>query len=99
MRRLFALLLLAMVTWVGAQTSTVEVNAATVAELDSLRGVGPAMSRKILDERAKMPFVNWQDLSQRVTGLGSTKAARLSQEGLRVNGLPLADKPEPERQK
>lgn len=34
--------------------AAVDVNKATAAELDSIKGIGPAMSGKILDERKKI---------------------------------------------
>ena len=42
--------------------AALDVNTATEAELDSIRGIGPATSRRILAERDKAPFQNWADL-------------------------------------
>lgn len=67
-----------------------EVNQASAAELDSLRGVGPGLSTPMLDERAKAPFKDWADLMARIKGLGPRNAARLSEQGLRVNGQAYA---------
>jgi competence protein ComEA len=64
----------------------VDVNKADVAALDGVKGVGPSMSKAILDERAKGEFKDWPDLQTRVKGLGDKKAAKLSQSGLVVNG-------------
>ena len=64
----------------------VDVNKADAAALDGVKGVGPSMSRTILDERAKGAFKDWADLQSRVKGLGDKKAARLSEAGLTVNG-------------
>ncbi len=63
----------------------VDVNKASVADLDSVKGIGPAMSGKILDERKKSPFKDWDDLISRVKGLGQKNAVKLSAEGLTVN--------------
>jgi len=68
---------------------TVELNTATQAELERLRGVGVALSERLLAERAKAPFADWQDLRQRVPGLAGRSAQKLSDQGLRVNGQPL----------
>lgn len=66
--------------------AAVEVNQADVAELDGIKGIGPAMSARILDERKKGPFKDWGDLMARVRGVGQANAARLSSEGLTVGG-------------
>lgn len=66
--------------------ATVDVNQASVAELDGIKGIGPAMSSRILDERRKGPFKDWKDLMARVKGVGQASAARLSSDGLTVGG-------------
>lgn len=79
------LALLAML-YAAAAFAAVDVNTAKVADLDGVKGIGPAMSKRILEERKKGKFKDWQDLVSRVKGLGDTSAARLSKEGLTVNG-------------
>lgn len=64
----------------------VEVNKADAAALDSIKGVGPKMSKAILDERAKGEFKDWTDLQTRVKGVGDKNAIKLSQAGLLVGG-------------
>ena len=66
--------------------AALDVNQASVAELDGSKGIGPAMSSRILDERKKGPFKDWNDLMARVKGVGQASAARLSAEGLTVGG-------------
>ena len=63
-----------------------EINLASEAELDSVRGMGPAMSRAILAERQVKPFADWSDLMRRVKGIRSTTAERFAAQGLTVNG-------------
>lgn len=70
----------------GFAFAQVDVNKADAAALDGVKGVGPSMSKAILDERAKGEFKDWSDLQGRVKGLGDKKAARLSEAGLVVNG-------------
>ena len=70
----------------GFAFAQVDVNKADAAALDGVKGVGPSMSKAILDERAKGEFKDWGDLQGRVKGLGDKKAARLSEAGLVVNG-------------
>ena len=64
-----------------------EINQANEAELDSIKGMGPAMTRKVLIARGDRPFVNWKDLMSRVTGIGKNKAQQLANHGVLVNGL------------
>lgn len=66
--------------------AAVDVNKASEADLDSLKGIGPSTSRQILSERKKGEFKDWDDLMHRVRGIGESKAKRLSAEGLTVNG-------------
>ena len=70
--------------------AAMEVNTATEAELDSIHGIGPAMSQRILQERQRTAFTDWQDLMQRVSGMGQKKAAQFSSQGLTVNGKSFA---------
>ena len=67
-----------------------DVNHATEAELDGLRGVGPAFTRRILAERSLRPFADWPDLMRRVSGMGGVTAQKLSAQGLTVNSQSLS---------
>ena len=73
---------------VTAAFAGVEVNTASEADLDSIKGIGPATSAKMLESRRNSKFRDWNDLIQRTNGIGNKRAAKLSTEGLRVNGLP-----------
>jgi competence protein ComEA len=66
--------------------AAVDLNKATPAELDGIKGIGPGMSTRILDERKKGSFKDWSDFIERVKGVGEGNAARFSAEGLTVNG-------------
>ena len=72
-----------------------DVNKANAADLDSIKGIGPALSGKILDERKKGSFKDWNDLLARVKGMGKKNAVKLSAQGLTVNEVayqePLAE--------
>jgi competence protein ComEA len=72
--------------YAAAAFAAVDVNTAKAADLDGLKGIGPVMSKRILDERRKGKFKSWDDMIARVKGLGGASAAKLSAEGLTVDG-------------
>lgn len=74
----------------GCARADLDINLATQAQLEQLRGVGPQLSGRILAARSQAPFSTWEDLRQRVTGLGPVQAAQLSREGLTVAGAAFA---------
>ncbi|MDE2416903.1 MAG: helix-hairpin-helix domain-containing protein [Burkholderiales bacterium] len=80
--------ILAIVTMMYAAVSfaAVDVNKASAAELDGIKGIGPGISTKILDERKKGNFKDWNDFIDRTKGVGEGNAAKFSAEGLTVNG-------------
>lgn len=69
-----------------AAFAAVDVNKASEAELDGIKGIGPATTRVIVAERKKAEFKNWEDLIARVKGFGPKTAAKFSAEGLTVGG-------------
>lgn len=82
-------LALAAILYTAASGAAVEVNQATEAELDSIKGIGPSLSSRILEARQKTPFKDWRDFISRTQGVGAGSAARLSREGLTINGEPF----------
>jgi len=66
--------------------AAVDVNQASEAELDGLKGIGPATSRLILAERNKSEFKNWADFIGRIKGMGDKSAAKFSAQGMTVGG-------------
>jgi competence protein ComEA len=89
-------LLLAVATLVATMSlafAQVDVNKADAAALDSVKGIGPAKSKAILEERAKGEFKDWADFEKRVKGIGGKNAAKLSEAGLQVNGKSLEGAP------
>jgi competence protein ComEA len=66
--------------------AAVDANVATRADLETVKGIGPGLSAKILDARKEGTFKNWNDLVERVVGIGPRNADRLSQAGLTVAG-------------
>ena len=83
--------LLATLAMLAAATAfaAVDANKATPAELDGLKGVGPAMSQRIVDARKQGEFKSWDDFIARVKGVKEKMAERLSAEGLTINGQPF----------
>lgn len=74
----------------AAAFAAVDVNTASVADLDSIKGIGPGTSAKIIEQRKAGKFKDWNDLIQRVSGIGDKRAAKLSAEGLTVAGTPYS---------
>ena len=70
-----------------------DINQANEAELDSVKGMGPSLTAKVLKARAHGPFKDWSDLMQRVSGIRRNKAQQFSAQGLTVNGQPLESTP------
>ena len=66
--------------------AAVDLNKASQADLEGVKGIGPSLSGKILEERKKGDFKDWNDFVGRVKGIGSGNAARFSEAGLTVNG-------------
>jgi competence protein ComEA len=67
-----------------------EINTANEAELDSVKGLGPSATARILAAREQAPFKDWADLMQRVKGIKPRTAAKLSEAGLSVNQQPYS---------
>lgn len=72
--------------WFVAAVAAVDVNKADQATLESVKGIGPGLSTRLLDERKKGPYKDWDDLIGRVKGVGEGNAQRFSDAGLTVNG-------------
>lgn len=80
------ILVLVAMLYAAACFAAVDVNKASAAELDSIKGIGPGISTKILDERKKGNFKDWNDFIERVKGVGEGNAAKFSAEGMTVGG-------------
>ena len=76
-----------MIAAMGFAFAQVDVNKADAAALDAVKGIGPKMSKTIIDERTKGgEFKDWADFQKRVKGVGDKNAVKLSQAGLQVGG-------------
>ncbi|MBL8350542.1 MAG: helix-hairpin-helix domain-containing protein [Burkholderiaceae bacterium] len=70
--------------------AAIDANQASQAELETVKGIGPGLSGKIIAARQQAAFKDWADLVDRVGGVGPGNAARFSQAGLTVAGAPYA---------
>ncbi|MBA3772216.1 MAG: helix-hairpin-helix domain-containing protein [Ramlibacter sp.] len=83
LKKLLALVLMLIAS---VAMAAVDVNKATEAQLDGIKGIGPVTSKMIMAERKKGDFKSWEDFVERVKGVGDSRAAKLSAAGLTVNG-------------
>lgn len=93
---MFKKLLLAIATFIatmGFAFAQVDANKADQAALDGIKGIGPATSKAIIEERKKGEFKDWADFEKRVKGVGGKNAVKFSQAGLTVNGQAKANAP------
>jgi len=66
--------------------AAVDANKGSASEMDAVKGIGPAMSERIIEARKQGEFKNWDDFMARVKGVKEGRAAKLSAEGLTING-------------
>lgn len=84
----------ALIATMGFAFAQVDVNKADQAALDGVKGIGPVVSKTILDERKKGgDFKDWPDFEKRVKGIGPKNAVKLSAAGLTVNGSAIPNAP------
>lgn len=78
------LLILAGTVLMVPPCTAMDVNTASQAELETLKGVGPQLSEAILAARRERQFHDWADFTARLHGVGPVRASKLSLAGLRV---------------
>jgi len=66
----------------------VDINTASLAELDLLPNIGPARGQQIIAERQKAPFTSADDVARRIKGIGPKIAA-----GMKPYLRPMGDQP------
>lgn len=85
------ILILLTLCYCALSFAAVDVNHATAAQLSSIKGIGPAISARIVKERAKGSFKDWNDFISRVHGVGKVSAAKYAAAGMTVNGAGYKD--------
>jgi competence protein ComEA len=89
-RQIAAALLAALSLAAFPAMAAVDANQASQSELETIKGIGPGLSGKIVAARQQSAFKDWPDLVDRVGGVGPGNAARFSQAGLTVAGKPYS---------
>lgn len=70
----------------------VNANSATAQQLESISGIGPKTAQVIIDERNRGgSFESFDDLAERVKGIGPKKARALQAAGLTVGHAAKAE--------
>ena len=91
-RILFACFALFLMAFAGLASAVVDLNTATAAELDALKGVGPAKAKAIIDYREKNgPFKSVDELDK-VKGFGMKTVEKLRPD-ISVDGSAAAPTP------
>lgn len=78
-------------------SDALEINTATLAELEQMSGFAVAMAGSIPVEREKRRFRSWEDLEQRAKGTRGARAPRLQEQGAPVDGISGARARAPEQ--
>ncbi len=72
--------------FVNGAYAAVNVNTANEAVLQSVKGIGPARAKAIVDERDKNGlYKDAADLASRIKGISTKSVEKLQQEGLSVD--------------
>ncbi|MFZ9429326.1 MAG: ComEA family DNA-binding protein [Burkholderiaceae bacterium] len=77
----------AAMVWASPPPGTmIDLNQATRAEIEAVRGVGVELAERVLSARAHGPFRDWQDARRRVKGLGKRAMAGLAEAQFHIAG-------------
>jgi competence ComEA-like helix-hairpin-helix protein len=74
--------LVMLLAWASLAFAAVDINSANEADLDKIKGVGPAKAKAIIEERKKNgPFKDLDDVAARVKGIGDKTVATWKKSG------------------
>ena len=90
---MFKRLFVALAAFFACSVFAADVNTASQADLEAVKGIGPGIATRIIDARRNGDFKDWNDFVARVHGIGATSAGKLSAQGLAVNGMTYAGTP------
>ena len=90
---MFKRILVALLAFFAFSVFAADANTASQADLEAVKGIGPAIATRIIDARKNGNFKDWPDLVARVKGIGDKSAAKLSTAGLTVNGAAMSGSP------
>jgi competence protein ComEA len=79
----------------GLARAGIDVNTASLEDLQKVRGIGPATAARIVAARAPGPFRDAEDLQERVRGFGPTRVRKLVAAGLSVPSVRIPAAPPP----
>jgi competence protein ComEA len=89
-------ILMALVAFFAAMNFAMaaDANSASKAELEAIKGIGPTIADRIIEERKKGGFKDMKDLEERVKGIGEENVKKMAAAGLSVGGGKGAPKAE-----
>lgn len=70
----------------AGESHALDANTASIDELQTIRGIGPAMAARIVEARRSEPFRDAEDLRSRVRGIGEKNLRKMQDAGLEVGG-------------
>ena len=80
-----AILLIGSLGFAAPEARALDVNQASAQQLETIRGIGPRTAEIIINERERGGrFESFEDLAERVRGIGEKKAKALEAAGLQV---------------
>jgi competence protein ComEA len=94
MRPVVNLVLAGALAWSSSLAWAVgDVNRLEAGRLQAVKGIGPKLSQRIVEERQRSPFRDWDDFIDRMPGVGERTAQKFSAQGLTVNGQSFGPAP------
>lgn len=90
--RAWASVFLLMTSVLGFPANALDVNQADIKQLQEIKGIGPKTALLIQQERDRAgPFVSYDDLRERVKGIGPKKLQKMQESGLTIQSTKRAE--------